>query len=296
MLRDEADGWLRLGEVAPQMLAGMRLQTLWAAQLVAAVAAAHVRPAADGSHIAMEWISGQELLVGARPFGGRQFRAGLRIAGFAVVLLDMMDRPLEELFLDGRTLSDARSWLENGIASYTESDPVRLQVPAFDIPNHPVAGGRVFSLESGDACVELARWYAGAEVVLRELAAVTPNSSPVRCWPQHLDLRTRITVAAADRPRSDLVILVGMSPGDSTFPEPYWYVAPSTMVSSVTLPALSHGGEWHVGDWTGAVLRARRLLPGSAAGQRERLVVFLNDAITAACDLLGVTAPSAATM
>ena len=153
----------------------------------------------------------------------------------------------------------------------------------------------MFALESGDACVELARWYAGAEVVLRELAAITPNSSPVRCWPQRLDLRTRITVASADGPRSDLAILVGMSPGDTTFPEPYWYVAPTTMVSSVTVPALSHGAEWHVGEWTGAVLRARRLLPGSAAGQRERPVVFLNEAIATARDLLGVSPASAAT-
>lgn len=288
MLRDEAAGWLKLGEVGPQMLGEMRLQLLWAAQLVSAVGAAHMLEAADGSHVTMEWLSGQELLAGERPLRGRQFRAAVRVANFAVVLLDMMDRPLEELALEGRDLSDVRTWLEDGIANYTDEDPVRLELPVAEIPNHPVAGGRVFVLESSDVCVELARWYAGADVVLRELAAITPNSSPVRCWPQRLDLRTRILVPA-DGP--DVPILVGMSPGDTTFPDPYWYVAPSALPSNGAMPPLSHGGEWHAGAWSGAVLRARRLLPGSAAGQRERLVAFLDEALSAVRERLG---PSAA--
>jgi hypothetical protein len=42
-------------------------------------------------------------------------------------------------------------------------------------------------------------------------------------------------------------------------------------------------------------MRARRLLPGAASGQRERIVVFLNEAIAIARDLLGVTTVSAET-
>jgi len=268
------------------MLAEMRQQIAWAAQLIPAVGAAHLTPAADGSHLTMEWLGGQELLASERPFRARQFRVALRVAGFALVVLDMMERPLTETALDGHTLSDLRAWLETAIASYTGSDPVRLQLPASRLPNHPVAGGRVFVLDAADACVELARWYAGADVVLRELAAITPGSSPVRCWPQRLDLRMRMTVPA-DGP--DLGILIGMCPGDAAYPDPYWYVVPEVVRPGASLPPLSHGGEWHEGEWTGAVLRARRLIPGSASGQRERLVAFLDEGMSAARDVLAVS-------
>jgi hypothetical protein len=287
IIREEAAGWLRVGEIAPQMLGEMRLQISWAAQLIAAVGAAHLTPASDGSHMSMEWLSSQDLLASDRPIHGRQFRMALRVGGFALVLLDMMERPLTEIALDGHNLADLRSWVENAIAGYTGAGPVRLDVGGQGVlANHPVNGGRVFVLDSADACVELARWYAGADIVLRELAAITPGSSPVRVWPERLDSRFRTTVPA-DGP--DVGLVVGMCPGDVTYPDPYWYVVPETVLPVASLKPLSHGGEWHDGEWTGAVLRARRLIPGSASGQRERLVAFLHEAMSVTRESLAVS-------
>jgi hypothetical protein len=286
MLRDEARGWLRLGEVGPQLLSEMRLQTLWAAQLVAAAGAAYAPPALDGSHAAMEWIAGPELLAAGRPLRGKPFRASLRVATFSLVVLDAIERPMHELPLDGRTLSDARGWLEGVIAEYAAPDTVPLEVPVAPIAHHPVAGGRTFTLQSADACFELARWYAGADVILRELVAITPGATPVRCWPARLDLCTRLTVRADDSGQATHTNAVGMSPGDTELPEPYWYVAPSPAPAADVLPALGHGAEWMRNGTVSAVLRARKLLPGSASGQRERLVAYLEEAIAAAREAL----------
>jgi hypothetical protein len=78
-----------------------------------------------------------------------------------------------------------------------------------------------------------------------------------------------------------------MSPGDVFVAEPYWYVALDPFTPASPLPALGHGAEWHTYGWVGAILRARKLLRGSASGQRERLVAFLEESIAAARELFG---------
>jgi len=287
MLRDEAYGWLKLGEVAPQLLVETRLQAVWAGRLISAVGAAHLPPLPDDLHTSLEWLSGPELLACEPPLRGRSFRAALRISNFSLVFLDAQSRPVEEFALDGRTLDDARVWLEEIIAEYRDEERARVQLPLHGPPSHPVAGGRVFEVEAADACLELARWYAGAEVVLRELATITPHASAVRCWPEHLDLCTSIVVRAAADVHPAQSIVVGMSPGDVFVAEPYWYVALDPFTPASPLPALGHGAEWHTHGWVGAILRARKLLRGSASGQRERLVAFLEESIAAARELFG---------
>ena len=285
MLRDEAYGWLKLGEIAPSLLVETRLQAVWAGRLVSAVGAAHLPVLPDDLQTSLEWLSGPELLASEPPLRGRAFRAGFRVSNFSLVVLDGMSRPMEEFALDRRTLDDARAWLEEVIAEYRDEERVRVQLPLQGPPVHPVAGGRVFELEAANASLELARWYAGAEVILRELATITPHATPVRCWPEHLDLCTSIVVTAAADARPAQSIVVGMSPGDVFMAEPYWYVALDPYTSASALPALGHGADWHTHGWVGAVLRARKLLPGSASGQRERLVAFLEESIAAARDL-----------
>ena len=286
MLRDEAHGWLKLGEVAPQLLIETRMQTVWAGSLLTAVAAAHVaRPQAD-ANVAMEWLRAHELLAAEPATDGRAFRVGLRISNLSLVLLDAIERPLEEFALDRRTLEDARVWLEDAIADYRDDRPVPLRLSHKGLPSHPVGGGRVFEIGAADACLELARWYTGADVVLRELASVTPEASSVRCWPERLDLRTAIALRSENGHFIRVTALVGMSPGDSYFAEPYWYVALHPVSATCAFPSLAHGAEWHTRDWVGAVLRARKLLPGSASGQRERLVAFLGEAMSLGRELL----------
>jgi hypothetical protein len=290
MLRDEAYGWLRLGEVAPALLLETRLQAVWAGRLVSAVGAAHLPALPDDIQTSLEWLNGPELLACEPPLRGRTFRAAFRISNFSLVLLDGMSHPVEEFALDRRTLDDARVWLEELIAEYRDEERVRVTLALHDPPNHPVAGGRVFELEAANACFELARWYAGAEVILRELATITPHASAVRCWPEHLDLCTSILVREEVGVHAARNIVVGMSPGDLFIPEPYGYVALDPFTSTSALPALGYGAEWHVHGWVGSVLRARKLLRGSASGQRERLVAFLEESIAAARELFRIVA------
>ena len=142
-------GWHRLGAVDPRFLVDARLQSYWAAQLAAAVGRTLLPPRDDDSHTSF-----------------RCDRAHQALAQDAV-----------RFPLDGRTLRDAFLWIE------TQAPGVREE---FDdpMPSHRVRSGAQFSLGDGRALAELSRYFANADLVLREL------SDDVRCWPHHFDIAT----------------------------------------------------------------------------------------------------------
>ena len=52
----------------------------------------------------------------------------------------------------------------------------------------------------------------------------------------------------------------GMSPGDGTYGEPYFYVSPWPYPEQNVLPALKGKGFWHTEGFTAAVLTAKTIL------------------------------------
>jgi len=99
----------------------------------------------------------------------------------------------------------------------------------------------------------IARMYAQAARILERIHV------PVRLWPHHFDVAIL---------RDNLG--VGFLAGDEAIEEPYWYVYNTPMPDAV--PPLTVG-EWHRGEWTGAVLRGD---PDVATIER-----FLGEAIAA---------------
>ena len=78
---------------------------------------------------------------------------------------------------------------------------------------------------------------------------------------------------------------MGLSPGDGTFAEPYFYILPWPQPTR-ELPELD-GGHWHTEGWTGAVLEATEFTGGSSNGaQRDRIERFLTSAVAACRRLL----------
>lgn len=63
---------------------------------------------------------------------------------------------------------------------------------------------------------------------------------------------------------------VGLSPGDSGYPEPYVYVTPWPYPTG-ELPALPWG-HWHTEGWTGAVLRGSALVQEPESSRSRRLM------------------------
>ena len=250
-----------VGHVDAEELAAARLQVHWAAQVLASVGFSYLPPAEDFSHTALRW----------RPDAGALFTETLPGSGLAAALvpasltLQLRQDPVRErLELSGQTLDDAYAWMRHVVASHTGRSPKdgRMHRPTHDLPAHPVGEGAPFGGASVPALGELARWFSVGYQVVSAIAEDRDDASVPRVWPHHFDLATLITVSGSGSRshgpaglKKARTVGVGLSPGDDSYPQPYFYVTPWPYPKQGTkLPALPSGGRWHTDDWTGAVL------------------------------------------
>jgi len=287
--RESATDWLLVGEYAPAGLVDARLQLHWAAQLVAAVGTTLLPAADDDSHTNLEWLAEPAMLAGRLTPEAPRCRAALRPADLRVFLLDGRDTAIAEHALNGMTISQGMVWLEQEIAALGRRPlPQPLRRPKLDLPEHAVGRGAVFSVTDAAAFAEVGRWYANADRVLRGLVERTSNAAPVRCWPHHFDIATLVTVAAGADGTPTSTIGIGMSPGDASYAQPYWYVTPWPAPDATRFPALAGEGTWHRTGWLGAVLTGSQIAAQASADAQELLVnAFLGAAVDACRSLLG---------
>ena len=240
-----------LGLPAPAALTDARVELHWAAQIVAAVARAVIPAVPDDSHTSLEWWTAGSLLVGG--LTPRQRRLGLRPVDLTLVVVDSTGGPQRELPLAGRTLDEALAWAAQALGGAAPG------MPPYQMPDHVVGRGGAFGGREPSALAELARWYASAHALLSDFVSSQPyakeHASPVRCWPHHFDIATLVSVPGG-APADARTIGVGLSPGDSSYAEPYFYVTPWPYPDSPQLPELPAGAAWHQTGWFGAVLTA----------------------------------------
>jgi hypothetical protein len=256
--------------------------------LVSAVGTTLLPAAADDSHTNLEWLREPGLLVGHLTPDTPRCRAALRPANLRLYVLNRDDAPIAEHALHGTTISQGMLWLEEQIAVFRKR-PLRepLRRSKLELPDHAVGRGAGFSAADTAAFSELSRWYANGDSVLRGLVERTRNASPVRCWPHHFDIATLVTVEDGCDSENARTIGIGMSPGDASYSEPYWYVTPWPYPDELHLSALDGDGEWHRTGWLGAVLTGSKIVARPSAEAQARLVdAFLGSAVGACRSLL----------
>jgi hypothetical protein len=275
-----------LGSPSPAALTEARVELHWAAQVVAAVGRALIPAVPDDSHTSLEWSAADRLLVGGMTPRGS--RLGLRPLDLTLVVIDAAGSSQPELPLAGRTLEQALAWAGETLGGAAPGPP------PYDMPEHVVGQGGPFRGRDRDALAELARWYASADTLLRDFASSHPlakqHASPVRCWPHHFDIATLVTVPGG-APGPARTIGAGLSPGDGSYAEPYFYVTPWPAPDSPTLPALPAGALWNRSGWFGAVLTGALIFRDLEAGPARRAASvrdFLDLAARASAALLGV--------
>jgi hypothetical protein len=283
------NSWQTLGGRTPLSLTDARLQAHYAVQLVSSVGFTYVEPRSDFSHTNMRWDHALGGLVSHPAPGHKPFRAGLRLGDLTLVLLDSSGMAVASLPLDGKTVDDGYEWLSSSISTYTTKP---LEKPLFrpdhELPPHDILNGAAWNGEPRADFAELARWYGDADLVLQEFRSRTAGASPVRCWPHHFDIATLITVEAGAEVESSRTVGVGLSPGDSSYAEPYWYVTPWPYPKDPSLHSLPAEGHWHTQGWLGAVLTgSRNVAAGDATEQARRAGEFVEAAVAACQRLLG---------
>ncbi len=278
--------WRTVGEYDPQRLVEARTQLHWAVQPVMAFADCALEHASDDSQANLGWSDDLEALVGRqRPDG---FSAGLRIRDMTLMVFDERQAIAESVSLEGQTIDSAVSWLEEVVAVRTGAPIIRpIRIRDYEMPAHPVAEGAAFVLDDPPAFAELARWFTNGNLVLTELTSSDEGWAEVRCWPHHFDLGTIISLESSGDASSGRSIGVGMSPGDTSYPEPYFYVNPYGLADPPTDgPALESGAHWHTDGWFGAALTATAIGANPGGSQESAVLAFLRGAVDAARRLM----------
>ena len=277
--------WKRVGDMPPGALTDARLQLHHAAQIAVSAAISYLPALSDDSHTALTWVASNGALVTEQITAADPFRIGVRVEDLTLHAIDSELRSTNSFNLAGRTVGEANDWL-GAVAAEAGLDRARLtSAKHYTIPAHPVASGAPFSAAIGNGLAELSKYWSNAGVVLDDLVRVTDGASPVRTWPHHFDIAFLIEIPGAGPRRT---IGVGHSPGDASYPEPYWYVGPYPYPSTTNLPPLAGAGYWHTKGWMGAVLPASAYV--AAADQRGQVAAFIDSAVVACRQLLGTQA------
>lgn len=279
--------WADLGVVSVADLSDARLQLHWAVQIVASFGNSLIQRRADDSQSNLGWRENLGALCGHVSSEG--LSVGLRLVDLTLLFLDSKGKVISECGLPGHTLHQGFDWLTS---TYSEAAGVKpaqaFALRDYAMPVHPIGKGAAFSLHPSAPFQAYHHWYADAHHVLQALSKNWRQASPVRCWPHHFDIATLVILDPDKRAQEARSVGCGMSPGDSTYPEPYWYVTPWPYPDKEKLSALTVG-HWHTDGWIGAILTASDLVKdGSLETQAQRVYKFFQDGTQAVLTTLGV--------
>jgi len=264
-------------------IAEARIQLHYAIQPLAATALALNPVQADFSHMALQWEDALGFVT--PPIAAiKSSRIALDPATLTLKVISDRHQVISIFALSDRTLSEAFEWIRiviKGLGGASELI-TPIAYPPDDFPDSELARSRTFHLHSPTAA--LAHYYAIANQILQAISQQEPLASPARIWPHHFDLATLISLPGEISGEAKS-IGVGLSPGDSSYDEPYWYVTPYPYPEDLTkLPALEGGGIWHTSHWVGAVLTASQFSESDTS--TEQIQTFVNSAIAAGKNLL----------
>ena len=276
--------WQTVGNIAPQSLTETRLQLHYAIQFMAAVGNFLTEPQPDYSHASLTWNSELKVFVSGLVITEQPFQVALEPVSLTSLVLDAQGNKLAEFSLPHKTLNEGMNWLKQTIEPLG-ADLAKLNLVSYpdDFPHHPLADGATFEDISEAKRQELTAYFANTFSLLQAVSANREGASPVRIWPHHFDIATLISLPYPQKDEA-VSIGVGMSPGDSSYDQPYWYVTPWPYPDPANLTELAGGGTWHTEGWVGAILTASQLSQDDK--QQEKLAAFLDSAISASRSLL----------
>jgi hypothetical protein len=270
--------WRALGRSDPGSLLDARRQSHHAAQIIVSAAISYVPAKHDDSHTNLEWIPElRALATNVLPVPGR-LRFALRPHDLTLMSL-VAGAARSEFPLDGRSVNEALPWMLGEIALDGLPGDRLTTKKHYEIPEHPVATGAAYSARDRAPLEELSNAYHDAWLATSAVQSRVPGASEPRCWPHHFDLATLITIEPGPSPRT---IGFGLSPGDDSYQEPYFYVTPYPYPAPAKLPELTLG-HWHSGQWVGAVLTVSALVATARGATQQDYVKTFATAAIAAC-------------
>ena len=280
--------WQTLATVPVSDLVEAKVQLHWAAQIVAAFGNTLLQPQPDDSQSNLGWVESYRALCSHSTSDG--WSVGLRLADLTLLFLSSNSTIRAEFNLSGKNLQQGLEWLTVTYPKFSgteSSKPFTLR--EYDMPSHPVGKNAAFCLGPVATFQELQHWYANAHHVIHGISGQWREASPIRCWPHYFDIATLVSLNISKGRDSTGSIGCGMSPGDASYAEPYFYVTVWPYPEKDTLPDLTVG-KWHAEGFVAAVLTASDLLKtDQPETQAKRVHEFFQHSSQFAFDALGTS-------
>lgn len=237
---------------SPVTLGPARAMAHAAVQLLYRAAVANAEPLPGNEHSNLGWntdLGGFQ----THPLGPRGITVGLGLAPLGLRVAGT------SLSLDGASAAQALTWLDAELADHGLAPASGVEV-GYDLPDDVLAVTTFFDVAGANG---LAAWFDLAARSLEALAStlsdLSPGPSPVRCWPHHFDIATYVSLepGGAEGARG---IGVGLSPGDASYDQPYFYVNPWPHLDRAALPPAIAPGHWHTEGFVGSVATGEEIL------------------------------------
>ncbi len=271
----------------PTALAQARSVAHAAVQLLTKAARANLAAVPDDSHSSLEWSVERQMFL-THPLGTEApaHQVGLTLLPLQLVLLCDGERQ-DELLLGDQSLLQAAHWLDRRLADIGLGAASPVVLP-YELPDD-VSGIVVFPEATGESLAQLAAWYSLAATALKQLSVelvdLVPGPSPVSCWPHHFDIATYVALETGDA-ETARGIGVGMSPGDGSYDQPYFYVNPWPHLDVASLPPPLTPGHWHTEGFVGSIATGEEILTLDSIGSGT--LEFLRASVSAGRKNLGI--------
>lgn len=252
-----AKKWRRLDSIPFEEIGKSRDMAHEAIQLIASTGISFAQKREDDSHTNCEWSRSLKAFVG-NVFGVKnKICLGLNISDFKLLLLKENWTIIDELPLKKKNLEEVLAWLKNNFDNQgLESKKFDLE-RHYEIPVKTISEGGTFKVDNKQAFQELSDYFSNADLVIRAYISDLTNATPVRCWPHHFDIATLLNIGQENLQS----IGIGLSPGDSSNREPYFYVTmwPYPAIDQISFAELLNGN-WNFKGWIGAYLSASEII------------------------------------
>lgn len=272
--------------IGPASLIDARHMTHRAIQMLGRAAWANLDAAADDSHANLGWDPDLAAFV-SRPLAGKGDPVGvvLNLTRFELGLI-AADETDAVLALDGVLVGDAAAWLDKRLADSGLAPASTVSLP-HEMPPETAAIETYSSDGLADGMTALSAWFATAAAALAAFSERNSDLSPtpVRCWTHHYDIATEVNFQ--DSGSADVTTIgLGLSPGDTHYDEPYFYLSPWSAIDQSALPAPAVTGHWHTDEFVGIVATASEIL--SLDDLPSGIAEFLDEAFALCRGKLGV--------
>lgn len=277
-----------LQRCAPKDLAKARAIGHKLVQFVTLAARANLKPEPDDSHSNIGWDNTLRGFL-SQPLNhdGTVYFVGASLHPLKLCLLRNQE-VFSTLEMDGVSESNAARWLDAGLQQLGMKPASEPKLP-YELPPAVATVDSFSAQEEGAALSTLSDWFDTAHSLLSEFAAanveIDPGPSPVRCWPHHFDIATYVSLEHGDFETAK-GIGVGLSPGDESYDQPYFYINPFPHLDACQLPGLPAPGHWHKEGFVGAIATADEIL--SSPEPVETLKNFVNSVFSIGRQKLGV--------